>query len=309
MNHINKTKVTFFVLSGLTEDDQLVPFLFTFFLIVYLVCVVLNLGMIYIILTAANLRTPMYHFLGFLSLVDLVYSSAVTPKMLADLTTKLKLISFEGCMIQFFFFDLLVVTEAILFSTMAYDRYVAICHPLHYVSVMTNKKCSCLIIFAFSGGFLHSVAQTSCVFSLDFCGSNFIDDFYCDTSPLLNLACSNSLLCNYITIFAVISCGMGPLTMILVSYGLIIFSILQIKSTEGRMKAFSTCSSHLMCVSIFYGTVFFIYLQPPAKVLTKQEKVASIFYTVIIPMLNPLIYSLRNQEVKRAIRGALHRCL
>ncbi|XP_068129284.1 olfactory receptor 5AR1-like [Hyperolius riggenbachi] len=317
MSHMNQTKVNTFVLSGLTDDEQLIPFLFTFFLIVYLVCVVFNFGIIFAVLTAPTLRTPMYHFLAYLSMslstllsmVDIVYSSAVTPKMLADLTTKLKLISFEGCAIQFFFFDFLVVTEALLISTMAYDRYAAICHPLHYVSVMTNKKCLGLIVFAFSVGFLHSIAQTSCVFSLDFCGPNYIEHFFCDVSPLLKLVCSSSLRCNLMTLFIAISCGMGSMAMISVSYSFIVFSILQIKSTEGRKKAFNTCSSHLICVSLFYGTVFFIYLRPPAKVLEKQDKAASIVYTVLLPMMNPLIYSLRNQEVKRVIRGSVNKCL
>ncbi|XP_068129279.1 olfactory receptor 5A1-like [Hyperolius riggenbachi] len=309
MSDINKTEVTTFVLSGLTEDEHLVPFLFAFFLLVYLGCVVFNIGMVFVVLTAPTLQTPMYRFLGYLSMVDIVYSSAITPKMLADFTSKLKLISFTGCAIQFFFFDALGVTEVLLLSIMAYDRYAAICHPLLYVSLMTYKKCSGLVIFAFSIGFLQSVVQTSCIFSLDFCGPNYIDSFYCDVPPLLKLACSNSLLCHFITFFFVGSCAGGSLTTILVSYTLIVTSILQIKSSEGRKKAFSTCSSHLLCVSIFYGTVFFIYLRPPAKVLEKQDKAASLFYTVIIPMLNPLIYSLRNQEVKRVIRGALRKCL
>ncbi|XP_068129281.1 olfactory receptor 5AR1-like [Hyperolius riggenbachi] len=309
MDHINKTRVTTFVLSGLTDDEQLVPFLFTFFLLVYLACVVFNLGMIFVVLTSSTLRTPMYYFLCVLSTVDIVYSSAVAPKMLADLATKLKIISFKGCAIQFFFFDFLVVTEALLISTMSYDRYAAICHPLRYVSVMTNKKCSGLILFAFSIGFLHSVAQTCCVFSLDFCGPNYVDHFYCDVPPLVKLACSDSLRCNFITLFIVISCGMGSLAMISTSYSFIVYSILQIKSTEGRKKAFSTCSSHLMCVSLFYATVFFIYLRPPTKVLEKRDKAASIVYTVILPMLNPLIYSLRNQEVKKVIRGAFYKSI
>ncbi|XP_068129280.1 olfactory receptor 5B12-like [Hyperolius riggenbachi] len=305
MININKTKVTKFVLSGLTNDDELVPFLFILFLLIYLVCVLFNFGMIFAVVTAPTLRTPMYHFLGYLSLVDLAYSSVVTPKMLADLLSKVKLISFTGCVTQFFFFDALAVTEALLLSTMSYDRYAAICHPLHYVFVMTNNKSSGLILLSFSMGFLQSVAQTSCVFNLDFCGPNYVDSFYCDVPPLLKLACSNSLGCHYVTFFFVSSCGMGSLTMILVSYSFIASSILKIKTTRGRNKAFSTCSSHLICVSIFYGTVFFIYLRPPAKILEEQDKAASIFYTVVIPMLNPLIYSLRNQEVKRAIKGAL----
>ncbi|XP_068129285.1 olfactory receptor 5AN6-like [Hyperolius riggenbachi] len=308
MIYQNKTKVTTFVLSGLTDDDKLVPFFFIFFLLVYFACVVFNFGMVCVVLTAPTLRTPMYFFLFYLSMLDLVYSSVINPKMLADFTTKIRIISFKNCAVQFFFFEFLVVTESLLLSAMAYDRYAAICHPLLYVSVMTNKKCSGLVLFVFSIGFLQSVIQTCCVFTLDYCGPNYIDNYYCDVPQLLKLACSSNLSCNLTKILIVIFCGMGPLIMILVSYSFIVFSILQMKSREGRKKAFSTCSSHLMCVSVFYGTVFVIYLQPSSKTLGWKEKAGSVFYTIIIPVLNPLIYSLRNQEVKRAIRGALHKC-
>ncbi|XP_018427955.1 PREDICTED: olfactory receptor 1019-like [Nanorana parkeri] len=308
MRHLNKTQVTMFVFSGLTDNEQLAPFLFTFFLSVYLVCVVFNFGMMFIILKASNLQTPMYYFLSYLSLVDLFYSSVITPKMLADLMSKIKFISFYSCAVQFFFFDALAVTEAFLLSSMSYDRYVAICRPLLYVSVMTSKKCLSLVFLCFSIGFLQSVVQTSCVFSLEFCGPNFIDHFYCDVPPLLILACSSTLWCDSITFFFVSACGIGSLMTILVSYTFIVTSIIQIKSSKGRQKAFGTCSSHLMCISIFYGTVFFIYLRPPNSAFENQDKSASVFYTVMIPMLNPLIYSLRNQEVKRAIKKALHIC-
>ncbi|XP_068129286.1 olfactory receptor 5AN6-like [Hyperolius riggenbachi] len=307
MDYQNKTKVTTFVLSGLTDDEQLAPFLFFFFLLVYLACVVFNFGMIFVVLTAPTLQTPMYHFLGYLSMLDLVYSSVVNPKLLADLTTKLKIISFTNCAVQFFFFDFLAVTESLLLSTMAYDRYAAICHPFLYVSVITTKKCSGLVLLVFSTGFLQSVIQTCCIFTLDFCGPNYIDNYFCDVPQLLKLACSSNLSCNLTKFLILILGAMGPLIIIFVSYSFIVFSILQIKSSEGRKKAFSTCSSHLTCVSVFYGTVFFIYLQPPSNTLGWQEKAGSIFYTIIIPMLNPLIYSLRNQEVKRAIRGTLHK--
>ncbi|KAM5171713.1 olfactory receptor 5AP2-like [Mantella aurantiaca] len=308
MDHLNKTHVVMFVLSGLTDNAQLAPLLFTLFLIVYLVCVVFNFGMMYIVLKASSLQTPMYYLLSYLSLVDLLYSSVITPKMLADLMSKVKIISFYGCAVQFFFFDALAVTEALLLSSMSYDRYVAICHPLLYVLVMTNKRCLGLVFLSFSIGFLQSLVQTSCVFSLEFCGPNVIDHFYCDVPPLLILACSSTLTCDLITFFFVSACGVGSLMTILVSYTFIISSILQIKSRKGRQKAFSTCSSHFMCISIFYGTVFFMYLRPPSSALEKQDKPASVFYTVMIPMLNPLIYSMRNQEVKRVINKALHIC-
>ncbi|KAM5172964.1 olfactory receptor 5AR1-like [Mantella aurantiaca] len=313
MSLLNKTQVTMFVFSGLTDNEQLAPFLFSFFLIVYLVCVVFNFGMMFIILKASSLQspilqTPMYYLLSYLSLVDLLFSSVITPKMLADLMSKIKVISFRGCAVQFFFFDTLVVTETLLLSSMSYDRYVAICRPLLYVSVMTNKRCLSLVFLCFSFALLQSVIQTSCVFSLQFCGPNIIDHFYCDVPPLLVLACSSTLLCYSITVFFVNACGVGSLMTILISYTFIVSSILQIKSSKGRQKAFGTCSSHLMCISIFYGAVFFMYLRPPSSDLKEQDKSASVFYTVMIPMLNPLIYSLRNQEVKRVIKKAFHIC-
>ncbi|KAM9312367.1 olfactory receptor 5J3-like [Gastrophryne carolinensis] len=301
----NKTMVRIFIFSGLTDDGRLILFLFIFFLLVYTVTVVGNVGMITLVYTTSSFHTPMYYFLSFLSMVDLCYSSVTVPKMLCDLFSKIKSISYIGCALQLFFFAALAVTEALLLSGMSYDRYVAICHPLYYVSIMTKKKCLGVVLLASSAGFLQSLAQTSCLFSLQYCGPNTIDHFYCDIPPLVKLSCSPTLLCDIVTVFFTCSCGVGSLVTVLVSYSLIVASILQLKSAEGRQKAFSTCSSHIMCVTIFYGTVFFIYLRPPNSSFQKGDKVVSVFYSVIIPMLNPLIYSLRNQEVKRVIRGAI----
>ncbi|XP_063785550.1 olfactory receptor 5AP2-like [Pseudophryne corroboree] len=297
----NKTQVRVFVFSGLTDNEELVPFLFLFFLLVYVVTIVGNVGLISVVYKMSSLQTPMYYLLSCLSLADICYSSVVTPKMLFDLLSKIKSITFTGCALQFFFFNTLAVTEALLLSSMSYDRYIAICHPLYYVLIMTYKKCFCLVLLSLSIGFLQSSVQTSCVFSLKYCGSNSIDHFYCDGPPLLTLSCSRSLPCDMVTVFFVCSCGIGSMVTVLVSYTIIVSSILRIKSSKGRQKAFSTCSSHLMCVSIVYGTVFFIYLRPSARVFDKQDKVVSVIYSVVIPMLNPIIYSLRNQEVKRVI--------
>ncbi|XP_073480402.1 olfactory receptor 5AR1-like [Aquarana catesbeiana] len=301
MNIINKTQIAVFEFSGLSNDKEVAPFLFVFFLLVYMVTVCGNAGMMAMVHISPSLHTPMYYFLSHLSMVDLFYSSVVTPKMLSYLLSDRKLISFIGCALQFFFFAALASTEVFVLSDMAYDRYVAICHPLHYVSVMTKKKCLSLVILAFSVGFIQSSAQTSSLFSLEYCKSNFIDHFYCDIPPLLRLSCSETYACNIVTLFFVCFCSLSSMTTILVSYTLIFSSILRIKSAAGRRKAFSTCSSHLMCASIFYITVFFTYLHPSSSALEKQDKVASVFYTVVTPMLNPLIYSLRNQEVKKAI--------
>ncbi|XP_044138615.1 olfactory receptor 5B12-like [Bufo gargarizans] len=303
---MNKTQATKFVFSGLTDDEKLVPFLYAFFLHVYIITVVGNVGIMVIVHKTSTFHTPMYYFLSYLSLVDLFYSSAVTPKMLSDLISLKKVITFHGCALQFFVFATLAGTEVVLLSNMSYDRYAAICQPLHYVSIMTKKKCSNLVALAFSLGVLQSTAQTSCVFSLQYCASNLIDHFYCDIPPLLKLSCSDTFACNMVTVFLIGSYSVCSLTTILVSYIFIFFSILQIRSAKGRQKAFSTCSSHLICSSIFYVSVFLAYVRPPSDTFKREDKVISIFYSVITPMLNPLIYSLRNQEVKKVIIRAVH---
>ncbi|XP_068129304.1 olfactory receptor 5B21-like [Hyperolius riggenbachi] len=302
----NNSQVTEFVFSGLTNDQNLIPFLFTFFLLVYMVTVLGNIGLMIVVHVSANLHTPMYFFLSHLSAVDLFYSSAVTPKMLSDLISLQKTISFIGCAVQFLFFAGLAGTEVLLLASMSYDRYTAVCYPLHYVTIMTTKKCFILVSLSFSFGFFQALVQTTCLFSLEYCESNLIDHFYCDVPPMLQLSCSETLLCNMLTVFFVGSYCFLSLSTILVTYTLIFSAVLHISSSEGRVKAFNTCSSHLMCSTVFYVSVFFTYLHSPSSVLKKQDKVASVFYTVVTPMLNPLFYSLRNQEVKRAIIQAIH---
>ncbi|XP_068129306.1 olfactory receptor 5AP2-like [Hyperolius riggenbachi] len=306
MDAKNVTQVAEFVFSGLTSRHQLSMFLFVFFLLVYLVTVVGNVGLMVIVRVATNLHTPMYFFLSYLSAVDLLYSSSVTPKMLADLISIKKTISFNGCAFQIIVFATLAGTEVLLLSSMSYDRYAAVCHPLHYVSIMTTRKCSSMVILSFFFGFFQSLVQTSCIFSFHFCGPNLIDHFYCDFVPLLQLTCSNSQLCSMFTIFLIGFYCLFSLSVILVTYTLILLAIFRIKSHEGRRKAFSTCSSHLMCSSIFYVAVLFTYVRSPSSIMEKKDKVASVFYAVVTPMINPLIYSLRNQEVKRASVQIIH---
>ncbi|XP_073403105.1 olfactory receptor 5B12-like [Dendrobates tinctorius] len=299
-NAINGTQMTLFVFSGLTNEAKVIPLLFLFFLLVYVVTIVGNTGMITIVQKTAKLHTPMYFFLSYLSLVDLFYSTVITPRMLSDLISLRKAISFNGCAIQFFFFAALAGTEIFILANMAYDRYVAICHPLHYVSIMTKSKCFFLVLLAFFIGFLQSTLQTNCVFRLQFCRSNVIDHFYCDVPPLLKLSCSDTRYCDSVTVYSVGACTVGSLLPILISYMLIFSAIIRMKSVEGKQKAFSTCSAHLICTSLFYVTVFFTYLRPPSEVFDSQDKAACIFYSVLTPMLNPLVYSLRNKEVKSA---------
>ncbi|XP_077329938.1 olfactory receptor 5B12-like [Lithobates pipiens] len=305
MDIINKTQVTMFEFSGLTDSKELVPFLFIFFFLVYMVTLIGNVGMMTLVCVFSSLHTPMYFLLSSLSMVDILYSSVITPNMLSHLLSSKKSISFLGCTLQFYFFCSLVSTETLLLSSMSYDRYVAICHPLHYTLIMTKKKCFDLVFYSSIASFLQSVAQTSCVFSLPFYGSNLIDHFYCDIPPLLKLSCSSTFHCNVVTGILVAVCGMYTLVTIFLSYTFIFISIFKMTSNKGRQKAFSTCSSHIICVSVFMTTVFFVYLRPHSGTFDKQDKVASVFYTIMTPMLNPLIYSLRNQEVKRVLAQAI----
>ncbi|XP_044138614.1 olfactory receptor 1019-like [Bufo gargarizans] len=297
----NKTKVLEFVFSGLTNNEILKFFLFTLFIVIYFATIVINVGLVAIVKNTSTLQNPMYYFLSYLSLVDIFYSSTITPKMLSDLMSQRRTISFEGCALQFFFYAALGSIETLLLSTMSYDRYVAICHPLHYMTIMTKKKCLSLVLLSFSIGFLQSSVQTSCAFTLQFCGSNVIDHFYCDVPPVLRLSCSDTSASDMVTVYIVGALAISSLMTILISYTLIIFSVTKIRSTESRRKAFSTCTSHLMCVFIFYGTVLFTYMRSPSSVFTIRDKVASVFYTAVTPMLNPLIYSLRNQSVRGSI--------
>ncbi|KAM9312361.1 olfactory receptor 5AP2-like [Gastrophryne carolinensis] len=304
---MNKTQVAVFEFSGLTEDKELVPFLFFFFMLVYMVTMAGNAGMIGVLNIYSRLHAPMYFFLNYLSIVDIMYASNITPKMLFDLVSAKKLISFVGCAVQFFIYASLASSEVFLLSSMAYDRYAAICHPLQYVFIMTQRKCWCLVLFSFGVGFLQAFVPTGCVFTLQFCGSNLIDHYYCDIPPVIKLSCSDPLFCNVLTNICVCFCTFSSLMTILVSYMLIIPAILRINTSKGRQKAFSTCSSHLICVTLFYVTVFLNYFRPTSGSLDKQSKAASVFYSLMTPMLNPLIYSLRNQEVKRIIMRTIKR--
>ncbi|XP_077118459.1 olfactory receptor 5AR1-like [Ranitomeya variabilis] len=303
---MNQSRPTMFEFTGLTNDATLSIFLFVFFLLVYMITVVANVGLFIAVHKTSALHTPMYFFLSYLSVVDLFYSSVIVPKMISDLVSRRKVISFYGCALQFYFFAALASTDVHLLSNMSYDRYVAICHPLHYVSMMTKTKCFCMVLVAFSLGFLQSTAQTSCMFSLQYCGSNVINHFYCDIPPLLKLSCSDIVMCDMVIMFLIGFYGIGSLTAIMISYIFIIISILKIKSSKGRQKAFSTCSSHIICSCIFFLSVLLTYLHPPSNAINNQSKVASIFYSVMTPMLNPLVYSLRNQEVRNVIVQTFH---
>uniref|UniRef100_A0A2R9B418 Olfactory receptor family 5 subfamily B member 12 n=1 Tax=Pan paniscus TaxID=9597 RepID=A0A2R9B418_PANPA len=268
----NNTEVTEFILVGLTDDPELQIPLFIVFLFIYLITLVGNLGMIELILLDSCLHTPMYFFLSNLSLVDFGYSSAVTPKVMVGFLTGDKFTLYNACATQFFFFVAFITAESFLLASMAYDCYAVLCKPLHYTTTMTTNVCARLAIGSYVYGFLNASIHTGNTFRLSFCRSNVVEYFFCDAPPLLALSCSD----NYISEM--------------------------LRSSEGRQKAFSTCASHLTAVSIFYGTGIFMYLRPNSSHFMGTNKMASVFYAIVIPMLNPLVYSLRNKEVKSAFK-------
>ncbi|XP_006892904.1 PREDICTED: olfactory receptor 8B12-like [Elephantulus edwardii] len=299
--------VTEFILAGLTDQPELQTPLFFLFLCLYVVTVVGNLGLITLIGLNSHLHTPMYFFLFNLSLIDFCYSTTITPKMLVSFISKKNIILHGGCMTQLFFFCFFVISESFILSAMAYDRYVAICKPLLYMVTMSPQVCLLLLFGAYIMGFWGSMAHTGSLLSLTYCSDNLINHFMCDILPLLELSC-NSTYINEIVVFIVVAIDIGvPIVTIFISYAVILSSILHIQSTEGRSKAFSTCSSHIIVVSLFFGSGAFMYLKPPSILPLDKGKISSLFYTIVVPMLNPLIYSLRNKDVKVALRKTLSR--
>ncbi|XP_027251793.1 olfactory receptor 12 [Cricetulus griseus] len=291
-----------FVLVGFGGGAETQALLFAAFLALYVVTVLGNLTMIVVITLDARLHSPMYFFLRNLSFIDLCLSSVIVPNALANVFSSSKVISFAACATQFFLFSLLATTEAILLAVMAYDRFMAICSPLRYPVTMCPMTCARLVLGTYCVGCLNSIVQTSLTFQLPFCSSNHIDFFFCDVPPLLQLVCADTTL-NELVMFGI--CGfiiVGAVLAVIVSYGYITVTILRMHSGSGRHKVFSTCGSHLTAVSLFYGTGFAIYGQPGGVASMDQGKVVSTFYTLVIPMFNPLIYSFRNKDVKDALR-------
>ncbi|XP_028359928.1 olfactory receptor 8H1-like [Phyllostomus discolor] len=307
MDRRNNTHVSDFILMGLTESEEIQLVLCIIFLIIYLVSVLGNTGMILIIHLDIQLHTPMYFFLSHLSFLDLTYSTAITPKTLQNLLTSTKHISYISCFTQMYFFIFLGAVECFLLSLMAYDRYVAICNPLHYSVVMSKRLCYSLIFGSYFIGFTESIANVLCISRLDFCDSNVIHHFFCDISPILDLSCTDTRGVEIMIFIFAGSTLMVSLITISVSYLSILATVLKITSTSGKRKAFSTCASHLLGVTIFYGTTIFTYLKPRKSYTLGKDQVASVFYTIVIPMLNPLIYSLRNKEVKNALKRLMQK--
>ncbi|XP_006039663.4 putative olfactory receptor 5AK3 [Bubalus bubalis] len=308
MEQNNGTTVTEFILLGFAGQHKSWHVLFTVFLVIYVVTLVGNIGMILLIKTDSSLHTPMYFFLQNLAFVDLCYTSAITPKMLQSFVETKQSISFIGCMVQLLVYGAFATSDCYILAAMAVDRYVAICNPLRYGTVMSQRVCSQLLTGAYFVGFLNASVNTSFAFSLNFCKSNKINHFFCDAPPVLALSCS-SIYLNIMLLTVFVGFNLTfTVSVVIFSYMFILIAILKISSAAGRKKAFSTCASHLTAVSIFYGTLSYMYLHHRTIESQEQEKMASVFYGIIIPMLNPLIYSLRNQDVREALKGVGKKC-
>ena len=307
MDTKNATSLTEFVLTGLTYQPDWHIHLFLMFLIIYLITTVGNLGLIALIYNDPHLHIPMYLVLGSLAFVDTWISSTVTPKMLVNFLAKRKMISLSECITQLFSFAFSATTECFLLATMAFDRYVAICKPLLYSVIMTNRLCIRLSVLSFVGGLIHSIIHISVLFRLTFCKSNIIHHFYCDIMPLFKISCADPSI-NVLMVF-IFSGSIQVFTIltVLVSYILVLFTILKNKSIQGITKAFSTCGAHLLSVSLYYGPLLFRYVHPGSAQTDAQDMMDSLFYTVIIPLLNPIIYSLRNKKVIDSLTKVLKR--
>ncbi|XP_031229350.1 olfactory receptor 5W2-like [Mastomys coucha] len=301
MDKENCSSVDEFIFLGITNNPDMRVAFFTTFLLIYLINLLANLGMIILIRADTQLHTPMYFFLSHLSFCDLCYSTAIGPKMLVDLLVEEKSIPIVGCALQFFTFCVFADSECLLLAVMAYDRYQAINNPLLYTANMSSQLCSLLMAGVYLVGTADALIHTTLTFRLCFCGSNEINHFFCDVPPLLLISCSDTEA-NELAIFTIFGfIELSTISGVLVSYCYIISSVLKICSAEGRFKAFSTCASHLTAVAVFQGTMLFMYFRPSSSYSLDQDKMTSLFYTLVIPMLNPLIYSLRNKDVKKSL--------
>ncbi|XP_006877903.1 PREDICTED: olfactory receptor 7A5-like [Chrysochloris asiatica] len=298
----NQTRISEFILLGLSEEANLQPLLFGLFLSMYLVTFSGNLLIILTIITASHLHTPMYFFIFNLSFSDICFTSTTVPKMLMNIQMQNKVITYENCITQSYFFMLFAALDDFLLTMMAYDRFVAICHPLHYTVIMNPKFCGLLLLASLILGALESLLHNLLVLRLSFCTELEISHFFCEINQILQLACSDIFLNDLILHFVAGLLGVIPLIGILFSYSKIVSSILRISSAEGKSKAFSTCGSHLSVVSLFYGTALGVYLSSAATTNSRATAIASVMYTVVTPMLNPFIYSLRNKDIKQGLR-------
>ncbi|NP_001001085.1 olfactory receptor Olr1254 [Rattus norvegicus] len=305
MDSVNISLVTEFILVGLTDQPYLQIPLFIVFLAMYLITALGNVSLIILTVLNSHLHTPMYFFLFNLSFVDLCYSSVFTPQMLMNFIKRKNTISYMECMVQLYFSCFFVISECYVLTSMAYDRYVAICNPLLYKLVMSSKLCLNLMLGSYFIAFSESVAHTACMLRLTFCDANTINYYFCDIPPLLQLSCTTTHV-NELVIFVVGSINIiVPISTIFISYGFILSSIFRMSSSEGRSKAFSTCSSHIIAAFLFFGSGAIRYFKPSSAGSMDEGKISSVFYTNVIPMINPLLYSLRNKDIKVALRKTL----
>nr|XP_006132725.1 olfactory receptor 1M1-like [Pelodiscus sinensis] len=301
----NQTPISEFILLGFGNGPELQPLLFMLFLVIYLVTVAGNLLLFVLVVTDRHLHIPMYYLLGNLSWLETCYSCTILPRLLDSLLTGDRAISIKNCFVQLYLFGVLSSTENMLLAAMSFDRYIAICHPLRYTALMNGRVCCWLVAGAWLGSFLLSTIVDSLLFQLTFCGSKEIDHFFCDFAPIIKLSCSDTRTLELVT-FVVAAVGFtAPCLLPPISYFFIISTILRIPSSSGRKKAFSTCSSHLIVLVVLYVTTITVYLVPTANTPKVVHKIFSVFYTVLTPLINPVIYSVRNKEVSESLRKAL----
>ncbi|XP_030177586.1 olfactory receptor 6C3-like [Lynx canadensis] len=303
----NHTVITEFVLLGISDDPKLQIIIFIFLFMAYVLSVTGNLTIIILTLTDFHLKTPMYYFLRNFSFLEITFTSVSIPRFLGTIITKVKTISYNDCLAQLFFFIFMGVSEFFLLTAMSFDRYVAICRPLHYTTIMNKKICTLLVFGSWLGGFLTIFPPLMLILQLDFCAANVIDHFSCDYFPILQLSCSDTWLLEMIGFYFAFVTLLFTLAFVILSYMCILSTILRIPSATQRKKAFSTCSSHLIVISISYGSCIFMYVKPSAKERASLTKGVAILNTSIAPMLNPFIYTLRNQQVKQAFQNLLHK--
>ncbi|KAM8924796.1 olfactory receptor 5AR1-like [Pelodytes ibericus] len=299
--------ISIFIIQGFTDNPDLQHPVFLCFFLIYCFIVYGNLTIFVVIMTDSRLHTPMYIFLMNLSIIDIANASNILPKLLYILLTQCKTISFVECILQLYVFLCLTSTEVVLLAFMAYDRYVAICHALHYFILMSLRRTVLMSVTVWTVGFLDSIGHTAVVAKLSYCSSQNIDHFFCDVTPLIKVSCSDTSNINILNLINGALLALPAFLITLVSYVFIITTILKIKSTEGRQKAFSTCSSHLTCITVFYMTIMCLYMRPSSSYSPKQDKYFSLLFVVCIPLLNPVIYSLKNQEVKNALKKFLNK--
>ncbi|XP_025721033.1 olfactory receptor-like protein OLF4 isoform X2 [Callorhinus ursinus] len=298
----NDTQISEFFLLGFSEKPQLQPLIFGLFLSMYLITAFGNMLIILAISTDPNLHTPMYFFLSNLSFVDICFTSTTIPKMLMNTQKESKVITYAGCVTQIYFLILFAVLDVFLLSVMAYDRFVAICHPLHYTIIMNPLLCGLLVLVSWVMCILNSLLQSLMMLRLSFCTHFYIPHFFCELNEMIQIACSDTFLNNLVMYFAAVLLGGGPFAGILYSYSKTVSSIRRISSAQGKYKAFSTCASHLSVVCLFYCTMLGVYLSSAAPQSSHSSAVVSVMYTVVTPMLNPFIYSLRNRDIKRGLK-------